>query len=74
MIFGIPEWFIMENPIKINDLVVPLFSDTPLHRDQSNGWLVLHVGISLVLAYPPCIKPQPPDYQGWCEVVEIGTP
>lgn len=26
-----------------------------------------------MLAYPPCIKPQPPDYQGWCEVGEIGT-
>ena len=23
-------WFIMENPIKIDDVVVPLFSETPI--------------------------------------------
>ena len=41
---------IMENPIKINDLGVPLSSETPLYRDQSMvGWyfvLVVNVGIS----------------------------
>ena len=26
--------FIMENPIKMDDLVVPLFSETPIYRTQ----------------------------------------
>ena len=40
----------MENPSKMNDLGVPIFSETPLYRDQSMVgcyfMLVVGVGIS----------------------------
>ena len=42
---GIPQngWFIMENPINMDDLGVPLFSETPISYTPCYGYLFLRL-------------------------------
>ena len=51
-----PKWMVkvMENPIKMDDLGVPLFSETSMSQNYSKIWLLMHVKLTPAISRRQC--------------------
>ncbi len=66
--FDPPKWMVyfMENPIKIDDLGVPLFLETPKWMIVSSGETSVRIRVTTVIFFSnnPMAQSVPPDLQG----------
>ena len=67
---GVPQngWFIMENPIKMDDLGVPLFSETSTRAFRETAPFCSDLQVTtVVMPFVELLEP-PPFAVGWCRI------